>query len=305
MTVEQKAKAYDKAIEKLRDFYRDYDTVSNLIDVKEELAKIFPELKESEDERIRKEIITHCRNTRCVTEESAERIAKWIAWLERQCEQNPYSGVSFKYNGHAWGMCARDGGVEILMDGNLKAFISLDKSFIYPISSQSALEAVKEEKIDNQTCVKPADKFKPKFKLGDWITDGCLHCKIIQVLDECYIVDSKFGKTSIFFKREYNYHLWSIQDARDGNILAGSKDEVILMFRGIGNTEWKDVIDYHCCYDCYRKEFIKQKGLNFWGYVDNNNLKPATKKQRDLLFSKIKESGWEWDSKKKELRKGE
>lgn len=49
---------------------------------------IFPELAESEDERIRKEIVTHCRNIRCVTEEGAEKIAKWIAWLEKQkgCE---------------------------------------------------------------------------------------------------------------------------------------------------------------------------------------------------------------------------
>lgn len=51
---------------------------------KEEAERYFPELVESEDERVRKELITHCRNTRCVTEEGAERIAKWIAWLERQ-----------------------------------------------------------------------------------------------------------------------------------------------------------------------------------------------------------------------------
>jgi hypothetical protein len=202
-------------------------------------------------------------------------------------------------------MCARDGGVEILIDGNLKAFVSLDKSFIYPISSQSALEAAKEEKIDNQTCVKPADKFKPKFKVGDWITNGDYTWKIIEVLNECYIVDTKFGKSAITFKREYNYHLWSIQDAKDGDILAGSKDEVILMFRRIGNIEWNDVIDYYCYYDCYRKEFIVQEKLGFWGNVDDTELKPATKKQRDLLFSKMKEAGWEWDSKKKELRKGE
>jgi len=37
-----------------------------------------------EDEKIRKELITHFRNTRCVTEEGGETIAKWIAWLEKQ-----------------------------------------------------------------------------------------------------------------------------------------------------------------------------------------------------------------------------
>ena len=71
--------------------------------------------------------------------------------LEKQGEQNPYSGVSFEYNGHTWGMCARDNGVEILMDSALKAFVSLDKSFVYPnhpqkiLVPQSVHEAVKEE----------------------------------------------------------------------------------------------------------------------------------------------------------------
>lgn len=39
--------------------------------------------------------------------------------LEKQGESNPYSGVSFKYNGHTWGMCARDNGVDILLDKQL------------------------------------------------------------------------------------------------------------------------------------------------------------------------------------------
>ena len=36
---------------------------------------------------------------------------------------NPYSGTSFEYNGHSWGMCARDGGVEITIDGELKTSV--------------------------------------------------------------------------------------------------------------------------------------------------------------------------------------
>ncbi len=50
MNTEEKARAYDETVKKLRKFYRDYDTVSCLIDVKEELANLFPELKESESE---------------------------------------------------------------------------------------------------------------------------------------------------------------------------------------------------------------------------------------------------------------
>ena len=40
---------------------------------------------------------------------------------EKQREQkpNPYTGVSFEYNGHIWGMCTRDNGVDILYDKHL------------------------------------------------------------------------------------------------------------------------------------------------------------------------------------------
>ena len=70
-----------------------------------------------------------------------------------------------------------------------------------------------------------------------------------------------------------------------------------------GNTEWDDVIDYHCYYDCYRECFIVQEDVEYWGNTENNQLKPATKEQRDLLFSKMKEAGYEWDAEKKELKK--
>lgn len=55
-TIKQKARAYDEAIDKLRNLHDNYDNVSTLIDIKEELEHIFPELRESEDERIRNEI---------------------------------------------------------------------------------------------------------------------------------------------------------------------------------------------------------------------------------------------------------
>lgn len=44
-------------------------------------------------------------------------VNRLIDWLEKQGEKtNPYSGMSFEYNGHIWGMCARDNGVDILLD---------------------------------------------------------------------------------------------------------------------------------------------------------------------------------------------
>ena len=37
--------------------------------------------------------------------------------------------------------------------------------------------------------------------------------------------------------------------------------------------------------------------------IQDEDVQPATKEQRDLLFSKMKEAGYEWDADKKELKK--
>ena len=42
-------------------------------------------------------------------------------------EPNPYSGTSFVYNNHTWGMCARDGGIDILCDSKLIKHIDEQK----------------------------------------------------------------------------------------------------------------------------------------------------------------------------------
>ena len=107
MTQEQKAKAYDNALERARKLKEDPQGVFYEYSPKEGdtiCDYIFPELngEENEEERIRKEIITHCRNTRCVTEESAERIAKWIAWLEKQGEQKTADEVEPKFHKGEW-----------------------------------------------------------------------------------------------------------------------------------------------------------------------------------------------------------
>ena len=118
MTEKEKAKAYDKAIERAKKLYGNVIT-----------EEIFSELKESYDEKMRRWIIDDIRynmnNEPLNNSEYKKKAEKAIDWLEKQFEPNPYSGVSFKYNGHTWGMCGRDGGVEILVDGKIKEIIFL------------------------------------------------------------------------------------------------------------------------------------------------------------------------------------
>ena len=158
--------------------------------------------------------------------------------------------------------------------------------------------------LEKQGEQKSIDKVEPKFKVGDWIinrTDATI-MQIVNNKDFYESVEiSGQRRTDTYNYVEWHFKLWTIQDAKTGDVLAGSKKDVILMFRGIGNSEWDDVIDYHCYYDCYHKDFIVQEDVEYWGNTENNQLVPATKEQRDLLFQKIREAGYEWDTENKEL----
>ena len=79
MTQEEKAKAYDEALERAKKVHK-YS--SDIAEIKR-MEEIFPELLESEDERIKKELISFLQlpHPQFVGKRKQE---KWIAWLEKQ-----------------------------------------------------------------------------------------------------------------------------------------------------------------------------------------------------------------------------
>lgn len=85
---------------------------------------IIPKLAELEDEKVREDIISlvneFWERIGSINPEYSSR-SRMLAWLEKQGEnhQDPYNGISFEYNGHIWGMCARDNGVDISCDKHL------------------------------------------------------------------------------------------------------------------------------------------------------------------------------------------
>ena len=86
MTQEEKAKAYDEALERAKEYWEtDND---NTLDIKAKgtMEYLFPELKESEDERMKKTIIHALRGDVILNKKQATRA---IAWLEKQGEQRP------------------------------------------------------------------------------------------------------------------------------------------------------------------------------------------------------------------------
>ena len=79
MNYESKYKESLSFLKDLKPYMSDY--------CREKLEEFFPELKESEDERIRKEIIEYItRYKDCITDKEYD---SWVAWLEKQGKQNP------------------------------------------------------------------------------------------------------------------------------------------------------------------------------------------------------------------------
>lgn len=161
---------------------------------------------------------------------------------------------------------------------------------------KSALEAIKEEKVDN------ANKIEPKFKVGDWITFyGGNPFKILKIEAEINSVldyllldqndhDFYFSKAHV----DKNVRLWTIQDAKDGDVLATSAGAFIYNGNNCGGS-------YPGSYCGINNLGNFQTGVEY--HWTRKKVYPATKEQRDLLFQKMKESGYEWDADKKELKK--
>lgn len=88
LSIEQKAIAYDEAIERAKELLG-----IGLKDTRDKrvVLSFFPELKESEDERIRKELLDFCKNRAeyYSNDPKYKNISAWIAWLEKQSEQKP------------------------------------------------------------------------------------------------------------------------------------------------------------------------------------------------------------------------
>ena len=216
----------EEVIQHIKDWNLDNDKM-------EILSVIIPELKENEDEKIRKEIMNYCYerlNTTYGALPNIESIKKWLAWLEKQEEQ------------------------------------------------------------------KSADKVEPKFKVGDWVIYVCgEYSATLQIKN---IVDGTYEFTddsTLNVVDENTLRLWTIQDAKDGDVLA-SDNGCPFVYKKSDGTGAR----LYCCVSI-ANNFCIDDGIIHCG--SKNSAKPATKEQRDLLFTKMKDDGYEWDAEKKELRK--
>ena len=142
------------------------------------------------------------------------------------------------------------------------------------LRGKTALEAIKEEKVDN------ANKVEPKFKVGDWVVTN--YGKVNQVVaidDDC---DGFTLDDGTYFSGSWKnyYHLWTIHDAKNGDVLVDVYGNISI-YEKCDDFDWMSYcsLGHNGGFQHFKIEH------------ENEKTYPATKEQRDLLFRKMKEAG--------------
>lgn len=136
-----------------------------------------------------------------------------------------------------------------------------------------------------------------KFKIGDWVVrkdgenfgNGSKFVQITKIDKEKYWFDCETWITN------KEIRLWTIEDAKDGDVLCSKRDSIII-FAGVYGAFCK----YYVALTTDGKLIINEnKEAHLWGL--SNVACPTTKEQQDFLFQKMAEKGYRWDSENKKV----
>ena len=147
----------------------------------------------------------------------------------------------------------------------------------------------------------PELKVEPKFEVGDWIIFNENNNNAYQVErigDYRYYLRHYLGGTLLVPFNSGAIRLWTIQDAKNGDVLSYKDGQWIFIYKE--KTIDDKSFSYHVLYSTIYRD-LTINDVAFTLLFDA--IVPATKEQHDLLFQKMKEAGYEWDAKKKELKK--
>ena len=207
LSINEKAKAYDEAIERAKKMYGN-----------EIAEEIFHELKEGDDERIRKNCI-HFLELQKQHHAATFEIEECVDWLEKQGKNS-------------------------------------------------------------------IDKTQLRFRIDDFIiSDYCIG-KVVALTNDAYLLDTGIG---IPFSYENDFHIWTIQDAKKGDVLASKNTSNILIFKKLEtNTTFSSYYN------------IERRQESSWS---NECFVPASKEQRNKLIRAMEQAGYTFDFEKKELNK--
>lgn len=173
---------------------------------------------------------------------------------------------------------------------------------VYPATKERRdflFQKMKEAGYEWDPVKKELKKIEPKFHKGDWVIDKLgrvqkitdVRENIIKHIYEYNTISYSFDILSYGYFNENvkDTRLWNIKDAKDGDVLVSKSGENILIFKQI-----ETITSFSSYYNTL--------GMSNIGF-SKDLFQPATKEQCNLLFQKMKEAGYEWDSERKELKK--
>ena len=141
---------------------------------------------------------------------------------------------------------------------------------------------------------------EPNFHEGQWIAcKGLNTALIINIVDNKYEVEFLDGNKR-FPHIDYVdrlFHLWTIQDARNGDVLVNGSN--IFIFNFINNRRLMG----YCHVNMDDGNFYNDIGRNECFCTIDAPVTPATKEQHDAMMKAMNDAGYKWNTTTKTLEK--
>ena len=184
-----------------------------------------------------------------------------------------------------------------------KEFINAYNGEIHPATKEQRdllFQKIKEAGYKWNTETKTLEKLvEPKFKVGDWVVQNYNILKIRYVGNEYYCFETVDAYVDYMLVSEIDslYHLWTIQDAKVGDVLEfGDHGRLVIgILSGINKTTGK--VDVSCLLEDNKFK------LGVFYNLDTVSPHPAIKEQRDILMKAMNDAGYKWNTRTKTLEK--
>ena len=133
----------------------------------------------------------------------------------------------------------------------------------------------------------------PKFNVGDWVfatNDGEGPWLITAITDNYYTLQyTQENEASVAqITIDNKYHLWSLKDAKPGDVLISEDDKHPFIF--------KKFLGYapsaYCGIDTTDSIYISDEDRPW----TRDTVRPATYEERQVLFNKLEEKNYKWDT---------
>jgi len=323
-------KKYKEALEVIKDNLDALNEITetganvvNIQSIKNCFYRAFPEIKEPEDDGIRKSLIKILNeiviNTNYKELGIDYGIKDIIAWLKKQGGQK-IDIPKWKYKKdntpllrdsiilNKYGCVAKSPSCAIISDAwvlDYDELAKLPKEEVEKQEEKPQVEAKDYSSIDplffKTTDVEKETDFKLEldfdFSVGQWIVACGKKVFRITKIDgfNVTLVDTNGDEYVFDVSSLKDARLWTIEDAEDGDVLSNGK--MIVIFKHFEEPSYKHIVAY-IGLDEIGAIQVTDDTWNFGNYKTT----PATKEQRDLLFQKMKDAGYEFNFEKKELK---